>query len=293
MFYGTLRLDLPEYVVHHGWCTPRHLGRSCSIRMHVLRTYVQHQTAVNNWLLALLSHVWMEGLPPLNLHMVPQTPIYPITQQICCCSTEVTWLCLRAQVWTNFKFRLCRQKDFYDHKVHRQHYEQDVLVWPHSSTVTKGQFCKLHHSWMGPHCIVKQLSDVTYHIQHTQRRKNHLVVHFNQLKQCMASAWPRDEEHQPPPPIANSPTRSSWPHRLLATTWKSLMLMTWLLPLPKDGTPQERTIHQIGIVFQYGTESGTDSFSEEGCVTLVMEILVLCAWAWMCKYVLCVSTSCV
>ena len=55
------------------------------------------------------------------------------------------------------------------------------------------------------------------------------------------------------------------------------MLMMWLLPLTKDGTPQERTIHSTGMAFQYGTESGTGSFSEEGCVTLVMDTLVLCA----------------
>ena len=57
------------------------------------------------------------------------------------------------------------------------------------------------------------------------------------------------------------------------------MLMTWLIPLPKDGTPQERTIHQNGMAFQYGTESGTGSFSEEGCVTLVMDTLGLYALA--------------
>ena len=55
------------------------------------------------------------------------------------------------------------------------------------------------------------------------------------------------------------------------------MLMTWLLPLPKDGTPQERTIHPTDMVLQYGTESRVDSFSEEGCVILVMDTLVLCA----------------
>ena len=55
------------------------------------------------------------------------------------------------------------------------------------------------------------------------------------------------------------------------------MLMTWLLPLPKDGTPQERTIHPNGMAFQYGTESGTGSFSEVGCVTLVMDTLGLYA----------------
>ena len=52
-------------------------------------------------------------------------------------------------------------------------------------------------------------------------------------------------------------------------------------PSLKAGTPEERTIHLIGMVFQYGTESGMDSFSEGGCVTLVLNTLV-------CVCVLCV-----
>ena len=102
-------------------------------------------------------------------------------------------------VWKNFQFRLCRQKDFYDYKIHRQHYEQGALVWLHSSVVPKEQFRKLHHSWTGPYCIVKQLSDVTYPIQHTQGRKNHLVVHIDRLKPCIASTLPDPTSFWQPP----------------------------------------------------------------------------------------------
>ena len=62
------------------------------------------------------------------------------------------------------------------------------------------------------------------------------------------------------------------------------MLRTWLYPPLKAGTPQERTIHPIGMVFRSGTESGTDSFSEGGCVTLVMDTLVC-----VCVCVMCMS----
>ena len=60
------------------------------------------------------------------------------------------------------------------------------------------------------------------------------------------------------------------------------MLRTWLFSPLKAGTPQERIIHLIGMGSQYGTESGTDSFSEGGCVTLVMDTLV-------CVCVMCMS----
>ena len=59
------------------------------------------------------------------------------------------------------------------------------------------------------------------------------------------------------------------------------MLRTWLYL--KADIPQERTIHLIGTVFQYGTESGMDSVSEGDCVTLVHDghacvcVCVLCA----------------
>ena len=113
------------------------------------------------------------------------------------------------QVRKNFKFRLCRQKDFYDRKVHGQPYEQDALVWLHSSVVPKGQSRKLHHPWTGPYRVVKQLSDVTYRIQHTQGRKNRLVVHFDRLKPCIGGTSPRNEAHQPSSPISTSLTEVS------------------------------------------------------------------------------------
>ena len=111
------------------------------------------------------------------------------------------------QVRKNFKLRLRRQKDFYDCKVHGQHYEQDALVWLHSSVVPNGQSRKLHHP--GPYRVVKQLSDVTYRIQHTLGRKNRLVVHFDQLKPRIGGPNLQDDALQLPPPIATSSTEVS------------------------------------------------------------------------------------
>ena len=87
------------------------------------------------------------------------------------------------RVQKNFKLKLSRQKDFYDCKICSEPYERDSLVWLHSVAVPKGQSRKLHH----PYCIVKQLSDVTY-LQHTCGRKQHLVIHFDQLKPCVEGA---------------------------------------------------------------------------------------------------------
>ena len=123
----------PEHVVHHSWWLPRHLGKPCPIRMHGL----QHQPAANNWLLTLLSNVWMEGIPPKSPNE------YAAALQKSLGSAF-------EQVRKNFKVKLYRKKDCYDCKVHGQHYEHDVLVWLHSSVVPKGQSCKLHHPWTDP-----------------------------------------------------------------------------------------------------------------------------------------------
>ena len=82
----------------------------------------------------------------------------------------------------NFKFKLFRQKDFYDRMIYGEPYERDSLVWLHSVVVPKGQSHKLHHPWTGPYHTVKDLSDVTYRIQHARGRKQRLVVHFDQFE---------------------------------------------------------------------------------------------------------------
>jgi len=57
------------------------------------------------------------------------------------------------------------------------------LVWLHSTVAGKGKR-KLHHQWTGPYKVTKKFSDITYRIQHTQRRNQRKVVHFDRLKSC-------------------------------------------------------------------------------------------------------------
>ena len=75
-----------------------------------------------------------------------------------------------------------RQKDFYNRKVHGEPHKPGDLVWLYSTVAGKGKR-KLHHQWTGPYKVTKKLSDVTYRIQHAQRR-NQRKVHFDRLKSC-------------------------------------------------------------------------------------------------------------
>ena len=76
-----------------------------------------------------------------------------------------------------------RQKEFYNRKVHGEPHKPGDLVWLHSTVAGKGKR-KLHHQWTGPYKVTKKLSDVTYRIQHAQRRNQRKVVHFDRLKSC-------------------------------------------------------------------------------------------------------------
>ena len=80
-----------------------------------------------------------------------------------------------------------RQKAFYDRRIHGERFNTGDLVWLWNPAVPrkKGFNCKkLHRSWQGPFEVIKQLSDVTYRIQHTAKRRQRQVVHFDRLKPC-------------------------------------------------------------------------------------------------------------
>ena len=80
-----------------------------------------------------------------------------------------------------------RQKAYYDKKVHGERFNTGDLVWLWNPAVPrkKGYNCrKLHRAWQGPFEITKQLSDATYRIQHTAKRRQRQVVHFDRLL-CM------------------------------------------------------------------------------------------------------------
>lgn len=77
-----------------------------------------------------------------------------------------------------------RQAELYNKKVHGAPYEVGALVWLLNPHVPRGKSKKLHRWWTGPFKVVKQLSDVTYRIQHVNSRAKRLVVHFDRLKEC-------------------------------------------------------------------------------------------------------------
>lgn len=63
-----------------------------------------------------------------------------------------------------------RQKKLYNKKLHGKPYQPGDLVWLHSTVLRKGSKHKFHHPWTGPFRIVKKLSDVTYRIQHNEKK---------------------------------------------------------------------------------------------------------------------------
>ena len=82
---------------------------------------------------------------------------------------------------------LVRQKAYYDRKIHGEKFNTGDLVWLWNPAVPrkKGYNCKkLHRVWQGPFEVIKRLSDVTYRIQHTAKRRQRQVVHFDRLKPC-------------------------------------------------------------------------------------------------------------
>eukprot|EP00731_Ephydatia_muelleri_P002467 Em0001g2467a len=42
-----------------------------------------------------------------------------------------------------------------------------------------------HWNWQGPYWILKKLSDVMYRIQHTAKKRNRQILHFDHLKRCV------------------------------------------------------------------------------------------------------------
>eukprot|EP00731_Ephydatia_muelleri_P015004 Em0008g724a len=72
-------------------------------------------------------------------------------------------------------------------KIHGEKFNTGDLVWLWNPAVPrkKGYNCKkLHRVWQGPFEVIKRLSDVTYRIQHTAKRRQRQVVHFDRLKPC-------------------------------------------------------------------------------------------------------------
>ena len=77
-----------------------------------------------------------------------------------------------------------RQKALYNRKVHGDPCNVGDHVFLFSPAVKPGQSRKLHHPWIGPYWVTKQLSEVTYRIQRVDgsRSRQRLVVHFDRLR---------------------------------------------------------------------------------------------------------------
>ena len=80
-----------------------------------------------------------------------------------------------------------KQKTYYDRKIHGNTLEEGELVWLWNPAIPRKRgYCrKFHRSWQGPYRILKKLSDVTYRIQHTAKKRNRQIVHFDRLKRCV------------------------------------------------------------------------------------------------------------
>ena len=106
------------------------------------------------------------------------------------------------QVREKLGHNLQRQKEIYDRKAQGSSYNKGDIVWLFNASVPRGQHKKFHRPWSGPYTVVKQLSDSTYRIQHTQTRSKRSVVHFDHLKQCTGvvqpPTHPRSHPHHPP-----------------------------------------------------------------------------------------------
>ena len=76
------------------------------------------------------------------------------------------------------------QKELYNQKVHGELFEAGDWVWLYSPVVSRGGSRKFNCPWKGPYTVIKQISDITYRVQHQQRRKDRQIVHFNRLKPC-------------------------------------------------------------------------------------------------------------
>ena len=69
------------------------------------------------------------------------------------------------------------------------------MVWLFNTATPREQYRKFHRPSSGPYTVVKQLSDSTYRIQHTQHRSKHNVAHFDHLKPFTGVVQPPTHPH--------------------------------------------------------------------------------------------------
>lgn len=73
-----------------------------------------------------------------------------------------------------------KQKKHYDRHTQQPTFKEGTFVWMYDFTRKTGVSPKLKLRWTGPYLIVTKLSDVTFHIQASERSKPK-VVHCDRL----------------------------------------------------------------------------------------------------------------
>jgi len=71
-----------------------------------------------------------------------------------------------------------KQKELYNRSVHGKPFEKGDYVWLISPMGQGGASKKLHHPYLGPFIVLKQISDSTYRIQQLQGKKHKKIVHL-------------------------------------------------------------------------------------------------------------------
>ena len=113
---------------------------------------------------------------------------------------EMAYRCVRKRMG----YKLDRQKEFYDRKVHGEPYSEGDLVWLCSPVVNRNVGKKLLLPWTGPYKVLRRISTTTYRIQHTRFPRKRVIVHFDRLKLCPPDV--RISNHACPPRSRSPPS---------------------------------------------------------------------------------------
>ena len=77
-------------------------------------------------------------------------------------------------------------------------YNEGDKVWLFNPAVPKGASRKFHKPWSGPYTVIKQISDITYRIQHAYNHRKRVVVHFDCLKPWNGDVQEKSKGNKPP-----------------------------------------------------------------------------------------------
>ena len=90
------------------------------------------------------------------------TPLQPFTMCEYAARLQRSLETAYQQIRKQMDFKIDRQKEIYNRRVHGNPFESEELIWLYSQPTRRGQCRKLHQPWSGPYKIIHKLSDVTY-----------------------------------------------------------------------------------------------------------------------------------